>query len=419
MRHDTTSFQIRPTGRRVRRGAFLVWFAAVGAVATLSADAPAASPLRQGDEQWTFRWGQGEDQRAHAIHVDNSTGAATTLSIADNSLRDERGYALGQGKLRLARTVDDKGAAPVAIPANSRATVFLVAEQGEGVGPFGYYTGQVNLKLGDAAVHALPLKIRVSSTAIKWLGVFLAAVGLGLFYLLNVLWRPRLVRLQALRPAAALREAVLEFLARLKATSPACPGLARETEAMAGSLTLAELDRLGLLPPKFGVSVDPFDLSALKAHLTAASTKFTALVALRQGVDRVMAAHQDDPAKAAAAARLLDDYAAGCPDAAAAAAKIAEVLGAARLMAFDGGAAEMDVRRIDFEIKTVAGLVSVVWALASLAVAGVWVITDTDFGTAIDLIGCFLWGLGITAFGAGVKDLTPTTIASKLQIKVP
>jgi hypothetical protein len=55
----------------------------------------------------------------------------------------------------------------------------------------------------------------------------------------------------------------------------------------------------------------------------------------------------------------------------------------------------------------------------SLAIGVTYVYSDVDFGTPVDLLGMFLWGLGLTAFGAGIQQLTPRQVATQIGVAVP
>ena len=40
-------------------------------------------------------------------------------------------------------------------------------------------------------------------------------------------------------------------------------------------------------------------------------------------------------------------------------------------------------------------------------------------GTPVDLLGMFLWGFGLTTFGAGIQQLTPRQVATQIGVVVP
>ena len=66
-----------------------------------------------------------------------------------------------------------------------------------------------------------------------------------------------------------------------------------------------------------------------------------------------------------------------------------------------------------------ANVAAFIWAAISFAIGLTYIYSRADFGTPMDLLGVFLWGLGLTAFGAGVQQLTPRQVATQIGVVVP
>ena len=80
---------------------------------------------------------------------------------------------------------------------------------------------------------------------------------------------------------------------------------------------------------------------------------------------------------------------------------------------------DISVADLDFRIQSLSSVAWGLWALIALVVAAAWIVTDPDYGTPIDLVSSFLWGFGMTTFGAGIQNLTPGSVATQMSVKVP
>jgi hypothetical protein len=68
----------------------------------------------------------------------------------------------------------------------------------------------------------------------------------------------------------------------------------------------------------------------------------------------------------------------------------------------------------DHAVKVITGVSWLLWAVISLAVSTVWIVSDVDYGAPVDLIGSFLWG-----FGASLGGLTTSGVATQVNLKLP
>jgi hypothetical protein len=80
---------------------------------------------------------------------------------------------------------------------------------------------------------------------------------------------------------------------------------------------------------------------------------------------------------------------------------------------------DVTVADLDLEIKGLSLVAWSIWGLIALVIGTAWIFTDPDFGTTIDLVTSFAWGFGMTTFGAGIQNLTPSSVATQMNVKVP
>jgi len=374
---------------------------------------PVTWSIRGSGETWPFHWNGASTVHTYQVFVDNLNGPEAPLAIEACTLRDSGGYSFGPDKLTFA-TAAGADAKEITIPTNSTATVFLNAHSNAIWGPYGNYTGSLRFKLGTTAAPDLNLKIQASSAWIKLLGVLLTASGLAIVFYLNARLQPRLVRLQALRPCAALNEAIDDFLATTKAKIPDPTLYLTIVQCAADlkkSLQPASLDNKGFLPGP--ASSTPFDLAPLRSHLDSVSQHLGALVVLRNGIVQLL------PATATTTPFIKQlDGAANQTTSVAAAETLVASARPSQAAAGGGRAPALSVTAIDYAIRAATEWSWIAWGLASLAVGTVWIVSNAGFGTVTDLLGCFLWGLGVTTLGAGIQNLTPAAIATQLPIKL-
>lgn len=80
---------------------------------------------------------------------------------------------------------------------------------------------------------------------------------------------------------------------------------------------------------------------------------------------------------------------------------------------------ERTVISIDYSMRSIAGISWLVWGLVSAGISAVWIPGRAGFGTWLDLLGCFLWGLGMNSLGACILALTPGSVATFFRVKLP
>jgi hypothetical protein len=406
---------------------------------SVSAKPAAASPWtpRGATDLWTVSWSDPASTRVYGITIESPDEPLADVRLAQSTLKDAAGHAIGVDRLRLVDRPEGDGTGTLDVPANSTRTVFLRLEDGTSGGPFGTFDGVVRLTAGgSAAMKDVPIKIQASSTGRRWLGVGLTLVGLSLTVFVSALARPRMARLQARRAAAALRQGIAQFVAELARTMPAdmeMPTTKGVAARLAQSIGDDALDLANLLPARFsigpGFDAAPDTAAGLKAKLDEVSKTLEGLlVLLRSGAPPVLrllkvSAKRD---AALAFARELDELAervTGPQDAKTKADELAKRVAAARGTESSEGAVaatrDVTVADLDLEIKGLSLVAWSIWGLIALVIGTAWIFTDPDFGTTIDLVTSFAWGFGMTTFGAGIQNLTPSSVATQMNVKVP
>lgn len=386
---------------------------------------------------WSLSWSDPPAARVYGIVIENPDEPITNLRLVQSTLKDASGNTIGVQRLRLMDRPDHKGLLGLAVPGNSTRTVFLRFEDGESAGPYGTFDGVIRLTAdGSAAMKDVPLKVQASSTGRRWLGVLWTFLGLSLTVFTSALARPRMARLQARRAAAALRHGIGQFRAELGRTVPADVAMGRMkavAEQLEESIRDDALDQANLLPSRFslgpGFEASPDMTAALKTKLDEVSNVLEGLlVLLRTGVPPILRLLQKPGERdvALAFARELDelaDHVSGPQDAKTKSdelrARVIAAQAAERMFRANPAVHGVTVSHLDLEIKDLALVAWSIWGAIALVIGSAWIFTDPDFGTTVDLVSSFLWGFGLTTFGAGIQNLTPSSVATQMNVKLP
>ena len=402
---------------------------------SVSAKPAAASPWtpRGATDIWTVSWSDKPEQRVFGITIENPDDPIANLRLAQSTLKDASGHTIGVERLRLLDRPDGNMASVLGVPGNSTRTVFLRLEGGDG--PFGTFDGVVRLTAdGNAAMKDVSLKVQASSTCRRWIGVGLTLAGLFLTIYLSALARPQMERLLALRAAAALRQGIAQLVAEIDRTVSSdvqMPTMKSRAGRLSESISDDALDRANLLPPPFalgpGSNAAPDTALALKAKLDEVSKVYEGLlVLLRNGMPPVLRlmqvlAKRDE---ALGFAGELDTFAESVTGPQDAKMKADDV----RSQAIEAHGAEAGAVRnnrdvtmseLDLQIQGLAAVAWGIWGLIALVTGAAWIFTDPDYGTTVDLVSSFAWGFGMITFGAGIQNLTPSSVATQMNVKIP
>jgi hypothetical protein len=399
-------------------------------------DAPAAQGAIEYDivtpgHDWMLSWSAPDSERLYALTISNKAAPLTNLRPVQLGLRRTDGdSSIDLARLRMLTASDGSPVAAIDLKPSETKTIFLRLDPGASRGPFGTFAGSVQFAADGLPIKVVPLTAKVSSSGIKFVGAVLVLVGLLLSVVLTNYLQPRLVRLQALRPAAVLRDALMRFAADARvAGADDVSGIENEARRQAARLELRALDGEGLLPPRISLSTTAAAdaASKLKQRLDEISGRLAGLLLLRDAVLQLRSRAGTGvprPRPIADAIAQLNQSAPDAANAEAARAIVARVLEALRTSAVADNVREMqlaavNVEQIDFALEHTAGIVWAIWALVSFAIGIAYVYSDVDFGTAVDLLGVFLWGFGLTTFGAGLQQLTPSSVAAHVGLRVP
>jgi hypothetical protein len=386
---------------------------------------------------WMVSRSDADPDRTYPLLVVNRSEPITGLRLAQVSLkRADDGGSVPFDEVQLVESASAKPTAKSAsidLGPNESRTVFLRLGQSERLLPYGSFAGQVQLVSNGTSPKPVALTARITSSGVRRLGSLLVLLGLLTSLFITARLQPRLARLQALRPATLVRDAVVKFaLETAKLVPGEVDGIVTEAEKQAARLETRALDEAGLLPLAISVAggVTGETATGLKARLDDVSGRLAGLMVLRDTIAKLVAAHpksnrpapvQDaigslnDAAGAATSASVADAAAKAILDAMNTA--LAAVPGPERF--FDPVPARVTTEQLDFLLHQTASVAAFIWAAVSLAIGVTYVYSDVDFGTPVDLLGMFLWGLGLTAFGAGIQQLTPQQVATRVGVAMP
>ena len=398
---------------------------------TVSAKPAAAAQwtVRGAADVWTISWTDPLALRVFAVTIENQDERLTNVRVAQSTLKDASGHAIGVDRLQLVEAPSGLPVSGLDVAPNNTRTAFLRLQSPEDDERFGTFDGVVRFTAdGSSATKDVSLKLQASSRGRKIGGAFLTLAGLLLAMFVSARLRPELARLQAQRAAAAVRQALADFQRELGGVYPKDlppSAMAEVAGTLAESISDRRLDRDSLLPPRFTVlpgGEPPADRAAeLKTRLEAVSARLEGLlVLLRTGVVPALRQIETEPDTARALIIAIDEQASSVSGAQDARTKLdaarAKVLRRELAPTPPGG---LSLRDIDFQIQSLSVAAWSIWAMVALIIGAVWIAADIDYGTPLDLVGSFLWGFGMTAFGAGIQNLTPSSVATQLNVKVP
>lgn len=394
---------------------------------------------RGATDVWTVSWSDDASARVFGITIESPDEPISNLQLVQSTLKDSAGRTLGVERLRLVDRPDGDGKTQIDAPGFGTRKVFVRFEDGKSQGPYGTFDGVLRFAAdGSPTIKDVSLKVQASSEGRRWLGVVCTLAGLLLTVFVTVIARPRMARLQARRAAAAVRQGFRQLAAELEVAIPEeVVEMDRMRAVMTGlyeSITDDRLDALNLLPPRFlrlpGSDAPPDMEATLKAKLDGVSQVLEGLLVLVRVGAPPIAKLLDAPATRDVGlelARELDAFAeqvTGPQNARTKAEEIrtrAATTKGAESAAISRGAAEREVtvKELDLEIKGLSYTAWFVWALVAFVIGGAWVFTKVDYGTTMDLVSSFAWGFGLTTFGAGIQNLTPNSVATQMNVKVP
>ena len=379
--------------------------------------------LKGASPVWTLSWHDEPEQRRYQIVVAAQDEPLRNVRLVQSTLHDASGRIIGLERMKLLDGTAQPGTQVkgVDLPPNTLRTILVEIDS---PGEYGTFDGQLRFAAdGSATLKDVDLKLQASSPRIRLLGIGLTMLGLAVTALTAFL-RTKAARVSATRPALVIAESADKLRDELRQVCPACNVIATAIGTLRASVTEAGLDDLRLLPPRvvFATPQSAADMTAaLKTHLEKASNRLTGLgVLVREGI-RVLVAN--DPPNRDALIREVEAAAESVQGAADARTTVAAIL----LKQAEGVEALQEgvfgpvttVAQADHAISMIAGISWVLSSVISLAIATVWILSDVDYGVSVDLIGSFLWGFGMTTFGAGIQNLTAAGVSTQVNLKLP
>lgn len=386
---------------------------------------------------WTVSWSDQPDARVYGIAIENPGEPIIGLRLAQSTLKDEKGHLLGVDRLRLVASPDGTEQTRLDVPGSSTQTFYLRIQDGKPVGPFGTFDGAVRLTAdGNSAMKDVSLKVQASSNGRRWLGVALTVAGLLLTLILTALLRPLMARLQARRAAMAVRHGIDQFLDELNRTLPPdihMASMKEVAERYRESITDSALATANLLPPRIALGpcfdAIPDTTTTLKAKLDEVSKVLEGLlILLRVGVPpilQLMTAPDKGQTACAFATELdgLADVVTNAQDARtkveALRQRVLDARGTERSAAAPPSIRDVTVSDLDFQIGGLSLLAWSIWGVIAVVIGAAWIFNNPAFGTTLDLVSSFAWGFGITTFGGGIQNLTPASVATHMNVKIP
>jgi hypothetical protein len=359
--------------------------------------------------------------RRASITVTTGDRPATGIEIVQSSLQDPASrVSLGTEHLEL------EGGKRVP-KSSTRELVFKVKETFSHAGTF---TGSLTLRVDQqAATQAVNLTVYSSSWRRRAVGVFWIAVGILLSVFLGVYAKNKANRLEALRSAAALRERLPSLRLSLDAAEKktSLPQLLGLQDQLEQQLTESFLDRQAMLPPK--LPIDASSTKKLEDHLTKMA-KLLAIVdeIVRRGIDPVIRDwNEATPAPYEKALKDLDALADPAKELSLvregvdqARAKLPSEEATSLVQGVRGAPRQRTASELAVELENLRGDVWLVWAVVTVALGfTVLILSNPGFGTGLDMMKSFFWGLGLQVAGQQLQQLTPGKVASRFSLPVP
>ena len=306
---------------------------------------------------------------------------------------------------------------------------------------YGKYTGSVSFAIDERPeLQSLQVTLNATSNGRKFFGALLLAGGLLLSWWMTARARPIVARLQAEKPVIAVRQALARFRKDLAAVPPvpsiSYPKLTGRVAKLETLISDEWLDADSLLPSRtllsFGTATD--SSAKLQTRLAEVSAGLLAMSSvLNNGILKIAVEWTNAPAwkktNAATALPALDHLGATAKTEAEAQAGIAPILAAYQhdpstqqlLAKLPHPPVEpITVQAIDFQIEHYSNAGWWIWGVVSVVVGyAIMIVPNSGFGTPMDLILCFLWGIGIPTASAKLQELTPSGVSSNIGIAFP
>lgn len=357
-----------------------------------------------------------------AVSGQRATGIRLTSTLVEQTTKKPMAS-------RLYLAVDEQRADGEALETavNETQKPIALCADGSDASP-GKYQGILNLSAAEKP-EGDPVSVTLLTTTTRaiWLGIVALALGCGLAYVLRVLAPARLLRSQALLPAAVIRERAAALKKTLNDALKQQPAVmvARVPAALdelIGDLLDTVLENQNLVPRRipspFGTAVDTAKYKALLDSSSATLARLDVLVneglveALRLGgptLPTVVKAIDDlmliDPPPSIPALQTR------------VAAELVPLKPAPRAGAAEPLPPPLTTETLTFQIDQTSQLLWIGSVLLSFVIGlFVLILNNPAFGVPVDFLYCFLWGFGIPAVAS---QLTATSAGTALGVTLP
>jgi hypothetical protein len=389
-----------------------------------------------------------KDSREISLIASTGDTAATNVHLAMSSLQDDATKdALGREYLQLCIVNGpDCSPAPFSLTARASSHPMKLKVDKTFCRP-GVFKGMIWIAV-DQKQDPDSFELTVYSTRSRWqfFGALCIVLGVVLWWFIAVFARQRAARAEALLPLAELSESIDDLLSSLDQTEHAgnyhmrctrerLDRIKRELDPKTPALSPLIPESL---PSVSGLTTDT--TAGLKQYIDTRAAQVAALsVLVRQGGSAVLS-KQEEATNAGQrdlirnALKALDKAAEEVNTVDEARSKLRDIIN--NIETELAGKTEQDIyqgisgslafvpslpttKELRLETKTLSLGVWMVWGAATVAVGvGALILTNYGFGTALDYLKCFLWGLSIQAVGQQLQQLTPGSVVTSLKIPV-
>ena len=390
--------------------------------------------VAQPPNPWLVWYGPIADRTLQPIVVTTKDSPATGLRMVQGGLRDTPlASEVALTDLELCPSETGCGAEIAPIAAHSVRTLFLRLRPTR-YWVHGKYSGNISFAVNERTeLQSVTLNLHASSWFAWLLGLALLAAGTWLGWWTNVWARSRVLRLEALQPIHALQESIAAVAA---ATREAPAGhepatIAKALSDRAASITPSALDRQGLLPPSVPNPFGSPDRAAdLKLHLQDVIARVDGLAYVVHEGLKVLWPYVDPANNARGAAikalKRLDKEGAEVASEAAAVTLVDQVLKdfadttTISLDAMLQPELPTPGHELTWQIGRILKRVWITWGMVTIVTgAAALILSNAGFGTALDLVFCFLWGVGLPAAVDKLQQLNPAGVGSHLNLTLP
>ena len=393
---------------------------------------------------WLVWFGYPGTQLATTVVATTGDYPASNLRLAQSTLRDGLGTSqIALEDLELCESVTGKsGNFSVSARSNRTFYVRLKEKEGQWFGQNGKYTGTLSFAVNERPeLQTVNVTLHASSFVSKIAGAVLIAFGIWVAWWAGVWARARALRLEALKPVAALQESISSLRGELeKIQEEICrdiPGdrgksIQAQLDEIDKSLAPEALDARDFLPQ---ATPKPWqgstDASAkLKEYLTRQGDWVAGLAVLvGEGMKKVVVEWEDANQREAilTALQTLNEKSNSVTDRAKGEEVVRTVLAQYNTKlkrSFDPSGprafAPPTMRHLNWEIAQLYTKGWLIWGILTwLAGLAVLILPNPGFGTLLDLVFCAFWGFGLPAGIDKLQQLGPGGIATTIGVTLP